>query len=279
MDRGTWWATVHGVAKCWTELKWPSMYASMPFLWAWGLIFLFVGELNESILNKKSSFPQRLSTLTVVFSYKDHFSANAQSCSNNFRGGTLTICNWLIWKDPDAGKDWRQEEKGTTEDEMIEWHHRLNEFEYWVWVISGCWWWIGRPGMVQSMGSQRIGHDWATELNWTELNPLSVFADKVLWKQPHPFVYGLWLLSCYKSCLGSCHRDWGAHKAGYLYLVLSRKTLPIQVLKQPLNLFVLFWAILYYMGDLSSQIKDGTLCFLKWKHRILTTESPGSSTS
>ena len=52
-----------------------------------------LGELNESILNKKSSFPQRLSTLTVVFSYKDHFSANAQSCSNNFRGGTLTICN------------------------------------------------------------------------------------------------------------------------------------------------------------------------------------------
>ena len=39
--------------------------------------------------------------------------------------------NWLIWKDPDAGKDWRQEEKGTTEDEMAGWHHRLNgpEFE------------------------------------------------------------------------------------------------------------------------------------------------------
>ena len=33
---------------------------------------------------------------------------------------------WLIWKDPDAGKDWRQEEKGTTEDEMVWWHHRLN---------------------------------------------------------------------------------------------------------------------------------------------------------
>ena len=36
---------------------------------------------------------------------------------------------WLIWKDPDAGKDWRQEEKGTTEDEMVEWHHRLNGHE------------------------------------------------------------------------------------------------------------------------------------------------------
>ena len=36
---------------------------------------------------------------------------------------------WLIWKDPDGGKDWRQEEKGTTEDEMAGWHHRLDEHE------------------------------------------------------------------------------------------------------------------------------------------------------
>ena len=34
--------------------------------------------------------------------------------------------NWLIWKDPDAGKDWRQEEKGTIEDKMVGWHHQLN---------------------------------------------------------------------------------------------------------------------------------------------------------
>ena len=37
----------------------------------------------------------------------------------------------------------------------------------WVWVNSGSWWWTGRPGVLQSMGSQRVGHDWATELNWT----------------------------------------------------------------------------------------------------------------
>ena len=36
--------------------------------------------------------------------------------------------NWLIWKDPDVGKDWRQ--KGTTEDEMVRWHHRLNGHEF-----------------------------------------------------------------------------------------------------------------------------------------------------
>ena len=38
--------------------------------------------------------------------------------------------NWLIWKDPDAGKDWRQEEKGMTEDEMVGWHHWLNGHEF-----------------------------------------------------------------------------------------------------------------------------------------------------
>ena len=40
--------------------------------------------------------------------------------------------NWLIWKDPDPGKDWRQEEKGTTEDEIVQWHHWLkgHEFEH-----------------------------------------------------------------------------------------------------------------------------------------------------
>ena len=40
--------------------------------------------------------------------------------------------NWLIWKDSDAGKDWRQEEKGMTEDKMVGWHHRLNGHEFWV---------------------------------------------------------------------------------------------------------------------------------------------------
>ena len=39
----------------------------------------------------------------------------------------------------------------------------------WVWVNSGSWWWTGRPGVLLFMGSQRVRHDWATELNWTEV--------------------------------------------------------------------------------------------------------------
>ena len=43
----------------------------------------------------------------------------------------------------------------------------------WVWVNSGSWWWTGRPGVLQFMGSQRVGHDWATEVNWTEVFRIS----------------------------------------------------------------------------------------------------------
>ena len=70
--------------------------------------------------------------------------------------------NWVIGKDPGAWKDWRWEEKGTTEDEMAS-----PTWWTWVWVSSGSWWWTGKLGVLQSMGSQRVIHDWATELNWT----------------------------------------------------------------------------------------------------------------
>ena len=39
----------------------------------------------------------------------------------------------------------------------------------WVWASSGSWWWTGKPGVLRSTGSQRVGHDWVTELNWAEL--------------------------------------------------------------------------------------------------------------
>ena len=78
------------------------------------------------------------------------------------------VKNRLIWKDPDAGKDWRWEEKGTTKGEMTS----LTEWT-WVWVNFGSWWWTGVPGMLQSMGSQRVRHDWVTELNWKLIIKLS----------------------------------------------------------------------------------------------------------
>jgi len=78
--------------------------------------------------------------------------------------------NWLLGKDPDAGKDWRQEEKGTTEDEMVGWHHRLNGHAF-----------EQAPGVGDEQGSlaccspwgHRVRKDWATELKWT--GPISNF--------------------------------------------------------------------------------------------------------
>ena len=72
----------------------------------------------------------------------------------------------LTGKDPDAGKDWEQEVKWMTETCMLDtgWMASLTQWT-WVWVDSGSRWWTGRPGMLPFMGSQRVGHDWATELN------------------------------------------------------------------------------------------------------------------
>ena len=74
--------------------------------------------------------------------------------------------SWLIWKDPDAGKDWGQEEKGTAEDEMVGWHHQLNgrEFER-------------TPGVGDGQGDLACCSSWGCKesdmtewLKWTELN-------------------------------------------------------------------------------------------------------------
>ena len=72
------------------------------------------------------------------------------------------VKNWLTGKDPEAGKDWRQEEKGTTKDKMVGMASLTQRT--WVWASSGSWWWTGKTGVLESMGSQRVGHYWANEL-------------------------------------------------------------------------------------------------------------------
>ena len=71
--------------------------------------------------------------------------------------------SWLIGKDPDAGK----RAGGEGDDRGWDgWMASPTQWT-WVWVTSRRWWWTGRPGVLQFMESQRVGHDWATELNWT----------------------------------------------------------------------------------------------------------------
>ena len=63
----------------------------------------------------------------------------------------------------------------------------------WVWVNSGRWWWTGRPGLLRFLGSQRVGHDWATELYWTTM--------KV---EPSWMVLMPWVRWPFTSCLSTC---------------------------------------------------------------------------
>ena len=92
------------------------------------------------------------------------------------------VKNWLLGKDPNAGKDWGQEEKGTTEDEMVGWHHQLYGHEF-----------KQPPGVVDRQGSlacySPLGHnelDTTERLNWTVL---LLFYVSVFWPR------GLWNIS------------------------------------------------------------------------------------
>ena len=86
----------------------------------------------------------------------------------------LDVKNWLILKDPDAGKHWRWEEKGTTEDEMVEWHHWLNGHEFGLTPGVG----DGRGGQV-CWGSwcrkESDSTEWLNWLNFVSLSKLKLY--------------------------------------------------------------------------------------------------------
>ena len=99
--------------------------------------------------------------------------------------------NWLIGKDPDTGKDWRWEEKGTTGWDV--WMTSPSQWT-WVWVSSRSWWWTGRPGVLQSMGSQ--SRTWLSD--WTELTDAreefggvewASFLTWYVWIDPMEYIY------------------------------------------------------------------------------------------
>ena len=76
--------------------------------------------------------------------------------------------SWLIGKDSDAGRDWGAGGEGDDRG-WDGWMASLTRWT-WVWVNSGSCWWTGRPGVLRFMGSQRVGHNWATDLIWSDLN-------------------------------------------------------------------------------------------------------------
>ena len=83
--------------------------------------------------------------------------------------------SWLIWKDPDAGKDWWQEEKGTTEDEMVWWYHQLDGHGFgWTPGVGD-----GQEGLVCCGSRDCKELDTTERLNWTELQPCHFYVPKM----------------------------------------------------------------------------------------------------
>ena len=145
MDGGTWWAAVHGVTKSRTWLS--------DFTFTFHFHAL-IGERNGNPLhcscleNPGDGEPRGLPSMgshRIRHIWSDLAAAAAvhpkgnQSCIVIGRTDAEAetpilwppdVKNWLTEKDSDAGKDWRREEKGMTEDEMVGWHHRLNGHEF-----------------------------------------------------------------------------------------------------------------------------------------------------
>ena len=112
--------------------------------------------------------------------------------------------NWLLGKD----RCWERLKAGGEGDNRgwDDWMASLTRWT-WVWASSGSWWWTGKPGVLQSMGPQRVRYDWATELNWTWLYiPLSpLWCLWMIFKTP--FHSNCILIICLKlSCSAEEHR-------------------------------------------------------------------------
>ena len=109
----------------------------------------------------------------------------------------------------------------------------------WVWVNSRSWWLTGRPGVLQFMGSQRVGHDWATELNWTNAECIILFFN--------------WRKIALQYCVGFCHTTTQfSHDYTYIASLLR--------LKRELNVC--------FLNNLAFQLCADQVVWLKvvWKH-------------
>ena len=115
-------------------------------LWCWRRLLRVpqTGSLNQSILKE----------INPEYPLERHAEAEAPIL------WAPDAKNWLTGKDPDAGKDWRQEETGTTEDEM--WMASPTQWT-WAWASYGRWWRTGKPDMLHSRGPKELDMTWATE--------------------------------------------------------------------------------------------------------------------
>ena len=126
----------------------------------------------------------------------------------------------------------------------------------WVWVSSGSWWWTGKSGVLQSMGLQRVGPDWATELNWTELILLSLGLLICKTGDNRTYVVVLCGSDMQQVCLN----------LQSLIVDFFKSVEFVTILLLLLSLFLMFWSLLFNvlvflpwgMWDFSSPIRDHT---------------------
>ena len=121
---------------------------------------------NCSLAGGRNNGPRAPSCVHV------QFSSVAQFYLTDWNSSTLaTSCEELThWK-----RLWCWEGLGAGgEGDNKGWDGWMASLTQWTWVNSGSWWWTGRTGVLRFMGSQRVRHDWVTELNWIELWPLGL---------------------------------------------------------------------------------------------------------
>ena len=162
LDKGMVFPVVTYGCESWTIKKAKCQRIDAFGLWCWrGLLRVSWTETrsNQSILKEiNPEYSLEGLMLKMKPQYFGHLMWRADSLEKTLMLGKI-----------EGGRRGRQ-------DKMVGWHHPFNEDGWmasptqctWVWVNSGSWWWTGRPGVLQSMGLQRVGHDWVTELNWTE---------------------------------------------------------------------------------------------------------------
>ena len=141
-----------------------------------------VSARNRRLYSKGLYCSDINSSLEITFQFRSEYSSylTNQSTGRCFikTNGSYGLFYMVLWpldgksqltgKDPDAGKDWKT---GEWDDRGWDgWTVSLTQWT-WIWVGSRSWWWTGKPGVLQSMGLQRVGHDWVTELNLFHPNP------------------------------------------------------------------------------------------------------------
>ena len=124
------------------------------------------------------------------------------------------VKSWLIGKDPDAEKKLKV---GEGDDRQWDGWMASPTWWTWVWATSGSWWWIRKPGVLQSMGSQRVRHDSVTELNWT----LSYMVGQDLGHPPWTFIFIYTVIPFYPESIHSKASSgcWNYGKYWSLYIL------------------------------------------------------------